>query len=133
MCTFASLLDFSQSALFSDLSCQFVNPSPLPRSIPLRLFRCHNLYFRAVDCRPLAQPPAWRCSPPYLYPPKQGGPAIPPGTRYPFSSPGVTCTDCSGTVFFPSHHTGKYPLIMIEINKWPKEQPRKITVLLDQK
>jgi hypothetical protein len=30
------------------------------------------------------QPPTWRASPLYLQSPGQGGPAIPPGTVYPF-------------------------------------------------
>ena len=35
--------------------------------------------------KPVAQPPIWRFSAPYLKPPGEGGPAIPPGTGCHFS------------------------------------------------
>jgi hypothetical protein len=38
--------------------------------------------------------------------PGQDGPAIHPGTRYPFQSPFTTCMGCSATILFLGHHTG---------------------------
>ena len=85
-----------------------IKPCPLPKSIPLSLFRGHNLgfltvsFFTVTGFRPVAQLPTLRASPT----PEQGGPAIHPGTRYPFWSPFTTSMACNGTVLFPRHHTG---------------------------
>jgi hypothetical protein len=35
-------------------------------------------------CLRFETPPTWRARSPYLYPPEQGGPALPPGTGFPF-------------------------------------------------
>jgi hypothetical protein len=37
-------------------------------------------------CLSFETPPTWRARSPYLYPQKQGGPDIPPGTGFPFRS-----------------------------------------------
>lgn len=87
---------------------QFIKPCPQPRSIPLSPFRGHNLgfltvsFFTMTGCRPVVQIPTLRASPT----PGQGGPAIHPGTRYPFWSPFTTFMACNETVLFPCHHTG---------------------------
>jgi hypothetical protein len=84
----------------------------------IRLFRGHILGFLAVSflqwqvvsLSPNPQPggPAH----PIYKPPGQGGPAIPPGTGYPFWSPFTTCMVCSATILFPGHHTGKVLLLV---------------------
>jgi hypothetical protein len=120
--TFAYLKSLSQSTLFFDLPFQLlilhsylINPSPLPTSIPLYLTvpRPHFSFpngqlFTVTGFQPVTQNPTWRASLPNLYPPGQGGPAVPPGTGSPFT----TCMGCSGTILFPCHHTGKVLLLV---------------------
>ena len=104
---FASLMDFSQSALFFDPSFQFVILHIPLQSVPRPLFRFLAVsFFTVTGCWSVAQLPTLRVRPPYLKPPGQCGPTIRPGTGYTLWSPFTTWMACSGTVLFAGHHTG---------------------------
>jgi hypothetical protein len=53
---------------------------------------------RIVSPAPNPQPPTWIPSLRIYGPRRQSGPAIPPGTGYPFQSPFTTCMGYSGTI-----------------------------------
>jgi len=129
-------MDFSQSALFFDLSFHFVILyyyyyyylvfiliSFILIHCPGRfhsvwLYHGHNLGFLNVSSFTVTvvglSPSPQRARPVHhIYNPLgQGGSAISPGTGYPFWSPFTTCLDCSGTILFPGHHTGSFVTIL---------------------
>ena len=83
------------------------------------LFRGHNLdfltvsFFMVTGFWPVAQPPNTEGQSTIFITPRAEWPSYTPGSGYPFRSPFTTCMGCSGTILFPSHHTGTLTLIYI--------------------
>jgi hypothetical protein len=59
-----------------------------------------------TGCRPVAQPPTWRASPPYLQPPREGWPSYTPRHRAPILVAFYNLHRLQWDFLFPAHHTG---------------------------
>jgi hypothetical protein len=85
-----------------------IKPCPLLRLIPLSLFRGQQfsfsnsqLFFTVTSCRPVAHPRPTGLVYRIYNPPEQDGPAIRPGTGYPFWSLFTKCMAALGLFFSP--------------------------------